>query len=46
MLVVEARDNGLGRLLAVEPEVLERALVGGGAILRFLPPLAIALHHS
>jgi hypothetical protein len=28
MLVVDARDIGLGRLLAVEPDVLDRALIG------------------
>jgi len=32
MLVVEARDIGRGRLLAVDPDVFDLALVGGGAI--------------
>ena len=33
MLVVDARDIGLGRLLPVEPDVLDRALAGPGAIM-------------
>lgn len=33
MLVVDARDIGLGRLLAVEPDVLDRALIGPKVIL-------------
>ncbi len=31
-LVVEARDIGLGRLLVLEAEVLERARAAGGAM--------------
>ena len=45
-LVVEALDIGLGRLLATEPEVLDRALVGGGAISRLLQDLVIDLDHG
>ena len=33
MLVVEAREIGRGRLLAVEPDVLDRGRIGPGAIL-------------
>ena len=32
MLVVEAREIGRGRLLAVDPEVLERGRAGQGAM--------------
>ena len=32
MLVVEAREIGRGRLLAVEPDVLDRGRTGPGAI--------------
>ena len=32
MLVVEARETGRGRLLAVEPEVLDRDRAASGAI--------------
>ena len=35
MLVVDARDIGLGRLLAVEPDVLDRALIGPEVILYY-----------
>ena len=35
---MEARDIGRGRLLAADPDVLERALVGGGAIENLLMP--------
>ena len=35
MLVVDARDIGLGRLLAVEPDVLDRALTGPEVILYY-----------
>lgn len=34
MLVVEARDIGRGRLLAVEPDVLDRCLTGPEAIFK------------
>ena len=34
MLVVEARDLGRGRLLAVEPDVLDRCLTGPEAIFK------------
>ncbi len=33
MLVVDARDSGRGRLLVVEPDVLDRCLTGPGAML-------------
>ena len=36
MLVVEAREIGLGRLLAVEADVLDRGRVGPGAIFTVL----------
>lgn len=32
MLVVEAREIGRGRLLAVESDVLDRGLIGPGGI--------------
>ena len=32
ILVVDARDIGLGRLLVLEPDVLERGLADVGAI--------------
>ena len=32
MLVVDALDNGLGRLLAVEADVLDRCLLALGAM--------------
>ena len=32
MLVVEAREIGRGRLLALEPDVLDRGRIGSGAI--------------
>ena len=33
MLVVDARDSGRGRLLVVEPDVLDRCLAGPGPML-------------
>ena len=35
-LVVEAREIGRGRLLAVEPDVLDRGRTGPGAIFKVL----------
>lgn len=44
MLVVDARDTGRGRMLVVEPDVLDRALFSGpGAIIRGLRLVATIL---
>ena len=45
MLVVEAREIGRGRLLAVEPDVLDRGRAGQGAMLTHSACLSLRYCH-